>query len=94
VRDQVSSWMKLHQLSRVKMEERPGNLLMHVTKRPLNGFFEFTYRVDLAVQQAFKKYDKGKGIANDDLLSWFPPGVETAWSRWSPASFTCNAPSQ
>ena len=52
IRTTTQTWASQDQLSLVKVNERPGDLLMHMTKADLNGFFELTYRVNLQQERA------------------------------------------
>jgi hypothetical protein len=52
IRSTAQTWANQDQLTIVKLNQRPGDLLMHMTKADLSGFFELTYRVNLQQERA------------------------------------------
>jgi hypothetical protein len=52
VQSVAATWAKANQLGIVKLSQKPGNLLMHVSNAGLAGFFEVVYRVDVAKERA------------------------------------------
>jgi hypothetical protein len=52
IRSETDTWAKKYQLGVSKVDDQPGDLLMHMTKPDLAGFFELTYRVALHQERA------------------------------------------
>jgi hypothetical protein len=52
IRTATDTWGKQQQLVASKIDQQPGDLLMHLGKPDLLGFFELTYRVRLQQERA------------------------------------------
>jgi hypothetical protein len=52
IRSETDAWAKKYQLGVSKVDRQPGDLLMHMTKPDLAGFFELTYRIALHQERA------------------------------------------
>jgi hypothetical protein len=52
IRSETDTWAGKYQLSVSKVDQQPGDLLMHMTKPDLAGLFELTYRVNLKQERS------------------------------------------
>ena len=52
IRFATQDWATHERLTVVKVSQKPGDLLMHMTKSNLTGLFELTYRINLQQERA------------------------------------------
>jgi hypothetical protein len=52
IRSTTDAWVRASQLHVVKVEDQPGDLMIHATRSDLEGFFEIIYRVKLQQERA------------------------------------------
>jgi len=52
IRSAADVWARKYKLSVIKVDDEPGDLLMHMTQGGLEGFFEVTYLVKLQQERA------------------------------------------
>lgn len=52
VRSAADGWAREYKLSVIKVDDKPGDLLMHMTQDGLQGFFELSYLVKLQQERA------------------------------------------